>query len=197
MFNCLPGAMLEKGHTHQWKKGFSCSRVLSQHNARMTASHRLFNPGPPVAKLDMDAVRASGAFLAGGPCDLGTLCTNGRHVCSAISVWEVGMLEAKGRLELKMSCAEWVKLALATPGLSLYPLTAEIAIESSRLPGRFHGDPADRILVATARMIHQGRAAVGVWPAAPRCRSSGLAHSNSSPSKRTQKCNNRLLVIPF
>lgn len=62
------------------------------------------------------------------------------------------MLEAKGRLELKMSCAEWVKQALATPGLSLYPLNAEIALESSRLPGRFHGDPADRILLATARM---------------------------------------------
>jgi hypothetical protein len=45
MFNCLPGAMLEKGHTHQCQKGFSCSRVHSQHNARMTASHRLFNPG--------------------------------------------------------------------------------------------------------------------------------------------------------
>ena|SRR2546429_9546490 len=50
MFNCLPGAMLEKGHTHQWKKGFSCSRVPSQHNARMTASHRLFNPGSPGGK---------------------------------------------------------------------------------------------------------------------------------------------------
>jgi PIN domain nuclease of toxin-antitoxin system len=71
---------------------------------------------------------------------------------SVISVWEVGMLEAKGRLELKMACAEWIKQALATPGLSLPPLTAEIAIESSRLPGRFYGDPADRILVATARM---------------------------------------------
>jgi hypothetical protein len=45
MFNCLPGAMLQKGHTHQCPKGFSCSRVPSQHNARMTASHRLFNPG--------------------------------------------------------------------------------------------------------------------------------------------------------
>src|SRR6266566_6489857 len=50
MFNCLPGAMLQKGHTHQWKKGFSCSRVHSQHNARMTASHRLFNPGRPGGK---------------------------------------------------------------------------------------------------------------------------------------------------
>jgi len=45
-----------------------------------------------------------------------------------------------------------VKHALATPGLSLFPLTAEIAIESSRLPGRFHGDAAERILVVTARM---------------------------------------------
>jgi hypothetical protein len=50
MFNCLPGAMLEKGHTHQCQKGFSCSRVHSQHNARMTASHRLFNPGRPGGK---------------------------------------------------------------------------------------------------------------------------------------------------
>ena len=50
MFNCLPGAMLQKGHTHQWKKGFSCSRVPSQHNARTTASHRLFNPGRPGGK---------------------------------------------------------------------------------------------------------------------------------------------------
>jgi hypothetical protein len=45
MFNCLPGAMLKKGHTHQWRKGFSCGRVHSQHNPRMTASHRVFNPG--------------------------------------------------------------------------------------------------------------------------------------------------------
>jgi PIN domain nuclease of toxin-antitoxin system len=76
----------------------------------------------------------------------------GAMCVSVISVWEVGMLEAKGRIELKMSCSEWINQALATPGLSLYPLTAEIAIESSRLPGRFHGDPADRLLVATARM---------------------------------------------
>jgi len=71
---------------------------------------------------------------------------------SVISVWEVGMLESKGRLQLKMNCAEWVRQALATPGLALVPLTPEIAIESSRLPGQFHGDPADRLLVATARI---------------------------------------------
>ena len=71
---------------------------------------------------------------------------------SVISVWEIGMLEAKGRLALKMSCTEWVNQALATPGLSLLLLTSEIAIESSRLPGEIHADPADRILIATARI---------------------------------------------
>src|SRR5271169_5554411 len=65
----------------------------------------------------------------------------GRLLVSVISVWEIGMLESKGRLVLKMSCAEWIRQALATPGLALAPLTPEIAIESSRLPGAFHGDP--------------------------------------------------------
>jgi PIN domain nuclease of toxin-antitoxin system len=76
-----------------------------------------------------------------------------RLLVSVMSIWEVGMLEAKGRLALRMSCAAWIKQALATPGLGLAPLTPEIAIESSRLPGAFHGDPADRILVATARIM--------------------------------------------
>jgi len=46
-----------------------------------------------------------------------------------------------------------VKEALATPGLALAPITPEIALESSRLPGPFHGDPVDRIIVATARRM--------------------------------------------
>ncbi len=77
---------------------------------------------------------------------------NGALRVSVISVWEIGLLESKGRLALKMSCIEWVNQALATPGLSLLPLTPEIAIESSRLPGEIHADPADRILIATARI---------------------------------------------
>ncbi len=72
---------------------------------------------------------------------------------SAISVWEVGMLEAKGRISFSMDCLDWVKQALAAPGLSLVPLTPEIAVASSRLPGIFHGDPADRIIVATAMKL--------------------------------------------
>jgi PIN domain nuclease of toxin-antitoxin system len=72
---------------------------------------------------------------------------------SVISIWEIGMLVAKGRIKLFMPSDEWVKKALATPGLTLAPLTPEIALDSSRLPGQLHGDPADRILVAMARRM--------------------------------------------
>jgi len=77
----------------------------------------------------------------------------GRIRVSVISVWEVAMLEAKGRIRLTKDCLAWVRDALAAPGTSLVPLSPEIAVESSRLPGTFHGDPADRILVATARLL--------------------------------------------
>lgn len=70
---------------------------------------------------------------------------------SAISVWEVAMLEAKGRLGLALPVQEWVRAALRAPGVRLLELTPEIAVESTRLPGDTRGDPADRILVASAR----------------------------------------------
>ncbi len=72
---------------------------------------------------------------------------------SVISVWEVGMLESKGRIRFPIGCLDWVNNALNAPGVSMAPITPEIAIESSRLPGNFHGDPADRIIVATARKL--------------------------------------------
>ncbi len=61
------------------------------------------------------------------------------------------MLEAKGRIVLGMPCEKWLATALALPGLRQIGLEPEIAIASSRLPGELHGDPADRILTATAR----------------------------------------------
>jgi len=72
---------------------------------------------------------------------------------SVISAWEVGMLEAKGRIRFDIPCEDWIHLALGMPGLSLMPLTPSICVRSSRLPGDFHGDPADRLLVATAREL--------------------------------------------
>lgn len=77
----------------------------------------------------------------------------GRVLVSPISVWEVGMLEAKGRIRFSIEAGEWVRRALAAPGVHLSPLTPEVALDSTRLPGPVHGDPADRILIATARRV--------------------------------------------
>lgn len=62
------------------------------------------------------------------------------------------MLESKGRVRLASDCLTWVRTALEAPGTRLVPLSPEIAVASAHLPGEFHGDPADRILVATARI---------------------------------------------
>lgn len=71
---------------------------------------------------------------------------------SAISCWEIAKLCEYGRLELSVELSDWFGAALAYPGVSLLNLTPEIAIESSRLPGDFHRDPSDQMIVATARL---------------------------------------------
>jgi len=73
---------------------------------------------------------------------------SGVAVVSAISQWEVAMLATKGRLSLKPDLERWLAANLEPP-VSLAPLTAEICLTSCQLPD-FHGDPADRIIVATA-----------------------------------------------
>ena len=70
---------------------------------------------------------------------------------SAISVWEIGNLTARRRIELQLPMEEWLRTALTTGNLQPLPLDAEIAMASTRLPGVLHNDPADRMLVATAR----------------------------------------------
>jgi PIN domain nuclease of toxin-antitoxin system len=62
------------------------------------------------------------------------------------------MLCVKGKISLSTPVNEWVKQALALPGLHLQALDAETALESTQLPAKPHGDPADRFLIATARM---------------------------------------------
>ena len=69
---------------------------------------------------------------------------------SAISCWEIAKLVEYGRLELPSPLEEWFEQALSYPGVQLLALTPEVAIESTRLPGEFHRDPADQIIVATA-----------------------------------------------
>lgn len=80
----------------------------------------------------------------------------GRLKVSPVSAWEIGMLVRKGRVAFGESCERWVQRAIGAPGLSVSELTPSIAVESSFLPGEFHGDPADRILIASAR-------ASGAW----------------------------------
>ena len=79
----------------------------------------------------------------------------GRGV-SAISCWEVAKLVELGRLTLDRPVADWLKAALGYPGIRLLGLTPEVAVASTQLPGTFHRDPADQIIVATAR-LHASR----------------------------------------
>lgn len=71
---------------------------------------------------------------------------------SIFSCWEVAKLVELQKLTLHCSLDEWLHTALQYPGLQLLTLTPEIVIESTRLPGEFHRDPADQIIVATARI---------------------------------------------
>lgn len=77
----------------------------------------------------------------------------GRVLVSAITPWEIGVLVSKKRLELNRDALEWTQSALRLPGVTLVDLSPEIAVASTRLPWEMHGDPADRILTATARHL--------------------------------------------
>jgi PIN domain nuclease of toxin-antitoxin system len=71
---------------------------------------------------------------------------------SVISCWEVAKLVELNRLTLPCRLETWFAQALAYPGIRLIELTPAIAIESTRLPPPFHRDPADQLIVATARV---------------------------------------------
>jgi PIN domain nuclease of toxin-antitoxin system len=76
-----------------------------------------------------------------------------RLFVSAITPWEIAMLVSKGKLRLSRDVAEWIGVALDLPGIRLEPLSPAISVASTRLPWEAHGDPADRILLATARHL--------------------------------------------
>ncbi len=73
---------------------------------------------------------------------------------ASISLWEAAMLSARGKITLEAGALAWIKNALAAPGITVCPKTPEIAVESTQLPGKFHGDPADMIIVASARILN-------------------------------------------
>ena len=72
---------------------------------------------------------------------------------SDISLWEVAMLHRLGRIRLTIPLREWLDKAVAPPLVRRHGISPAIAAELAALPDSFHRDPADRILVATARVL--------------------------------------------
>jgi PIN domain nuclease of toxin-antitoxin system len=72
---------------------------------------------------------------------------------SLITAWELGLLAKTGKAAMAAAPSAIFQSFLELPGVRAEPLTADVLINSSLLPGKIHGDPADRIIVATARAL--------------------------------------------
>ena len=83
-----------------------------------------------------------------------TLAGNGQVMVSAITAWELAMLVERGRIALAMELDEWLRAVESIEGVSFVPITAALAAQSVNLPGEFHKDPADRMIVALARELN-------------------------------------------
>jgi PIN domain nuclease of toxin-antitoxin system len=75
-----------------------------------------------------------------------------QRAIASISIWEFAMMVVKGRINVKIDPKLWLDNAIKNSGLKVIELSPEIALESCNLPGNFHKDPADQIIVATARI---------------------------------------------
>lgn len=78
---------------------------------------------------------------------------DGTILISTISVWEIYMLVKKGRLKLSIDIDSWIDKVENLPLFQFVPVDNRISAKSVNLPGEFHKDPADRIIVATARSM--------------------------------------------
>lgn len=72
---------------------------------------------------------------------------------SDISLWEIAILHSLQRIRLALPLREWLAKAVAPPLIRRHGISPAITSEVAALPGSFHGDPADRIIVATARVV--------------------------------------------
>ncbi len=79
--------------------------------------------------------------------------SGGSIIVSAISAWEISMLVAHGRLVLSMDVSSWLATVAEIEAVRFLPVDVEIAAKSVELPGNFHKDPADRMIVTTARKL--------------------------------------------
>ena len=79
--------------------------------------------------------------------------TGGEILVSSISAWEIAMLVERGRLQLTMDVEQWLNIITEIDAVRFVPVNNRIAVKSMALPGEFHKDPADRLIVATARDV--------------------------------------------
>lgn len=77
----------------------------------------------------------------------------GELFLSPVSAWEIGILVSQGRLSLGIPADVYVARAFSRPGVRIAALSPQIAVRSCSLPGSFHADPADRMLVSTALLL--------------------------------------------
>jgi PIN domain nuclease of toxin-antitoxin system len=73
---------------------------------------------------------------------------------AAVSLWEAQLLHSKDRLVLDRSFDVWIREAAGGAVIQIEPLDVDVVIAVDRLPSSFHGDPADRLIVGTARARH-------------------------------------------
>lgn len=79
--------------------------------------------------------------------------TRERPYLSAISLWEVAMLVARGRVAFSVSLEEWLSAAAHVRSVRIVPISPAIAAEAAAMPPTFHRDPADRLIVASCRVL--------------------------------------------
>jgi PIN domain nuclease of toxin-antitoxin system len=77
----------------------------------------------------------------------------GQVFVSTMTAWEIALLVEKGRLTLTMDVKDWIDTVAAIEGVRFVPVDNDVAMQSVRLPGEFHPDPADRMIVALARRL--------------------------------------------
>lgn len=77
----------------------------------------------------------------------------GEILISSITAWEIATLVSKGRLSMTMDVSSWLNTVGQIEGVRYIPVDNDIGVKSTELPGEFHKDPADRIIVATARKL--------------------------------------------
>jgi PIN domain nuclease of toxin-antitoxin system len=81
------------------------------------------------------------------------IAKEGEIIISSISAWEISMLIEKKRLVLSMDIESWLEQVEQLEGFRFMPVDNEVGYKSTMLPGEFHKDPADRMIVATARKL--------------------------------------------